>query len=103
MGGNTATRPRKSQVIDYVFSLVYAIISLRIVLELMEAREGSAFKRFLDGLSDPLLLPFKGLIPDPSIGPFHVVLSDMAALIVYGLLHMAAWGFIRLVSSPPAV
>src|SRR5262245_29966019 len=51
-----------SQVIDYVFYLIYSLIGLEILLELLGARDTNSFKRFIDALTAPLLLPFKTLM-----------------------------------------
>ncbi|MEK6324189.1 MAG: hypothetical protein AABN33_21330 [Acidobacteriota bacterium] len=54
---------RVSQVVDYVFYVIYALIGLEILLELLGARETNAFKNFIDALTAPLLLPFNRLMP----------------------------------------
>ena len=59
---------RVSQVVDYVFYLVYSLIGLEILLELLGARETNAFKNFIDALTAPFLLPFKTLMPDLTSG-----------------------------------
>jgi uncharacterized protein YggT (Ycf19 family) len=87
---------RISQVIDYLFGLIYGIIGLEIVLEMLGARDSSGFKRFLDMLAAPLLAPFRGLMPDPSIGHFHFMLSYIIGMVIYLLLHLAVNGLLRL-------
>lgn len=87
---------RVSQVLDYVFLIVYGLIGLEIGLELLGARQASAFKRFLDLLTAPLLAPFKGLMPDPSVGPLQLMLSYVVGLVVYFLLHRALNALLRL-------
>ena len=87
---------RTSQVADYVFYLIYGIIGLEIVLELIGARESAGFKKLVDALSAPLLAPFKGLMPDPGVGSFRLMLSYVVALVVYLLLHLAVNGLLRL-------
>jgi uncharacterized protein YggT (Ycf19 family) len=87
---------RFSQVVDYIFYLIYGIITLEIVLELFGARDGNAFKRFVDALSAPFLVPFKSLLADPSAGRFQLRLSYFVALVVYILLHLAINGMLRL-------
>ncbi len=94
--GAGKTTSRGVRLLDYLFFLIYAVVGLRILLELLGAREGSGFKQLLDAITDPLLLPFKGLLPDPGIGPFHLMLSYIAGLIVYGLLHLAIRGLFRI-------
>jgi uncharacterized protein YggT (Ycf19 family) len=87
---------RISQVIDYLFALVYGLLGLLIALDLMGARESSGFKRFIDVVTGPLVAPFKGLMPNPSVGHFQLMLSYIIGLIVYGLLHLAVKGLLRL-------
>gem|GEM_PF-3131062 len=55
---------RVSQVVDYIFYLVYSLIGLEILLDLLGARETNAFKNFIDALSAPLLARFNTLMPD---------------------------------------
>ena len=87
---------RVSQVVDYVFYLVYSLIGLEIVLELLGARESNAFKNFIDALTAPLLLPFNTLMPDLARGRFQLKLSYLVALFVYILLHLAINGLLRM-------
>ena len=87
---------RISQVVDYVFFLVYSIAGLEIVLELIGARQRNPFKHFLDALSAPLLGPFRGLMPDPAVGSFQLMLSYVVALLIYVLLHSAVKRLLRL-------
>ena len=87
---------RVSQIIDYVFYLIYALISLEILLELLGARETNGFKRFIDTLTAPLLAPFNTLMPDPASGRFQLKISYLVALLVYVLLHLAINGLLRL-------
>jgi uncharacterized protein YggT (Ycf19 family) len=87
---------RASQVGDYVFFVIYGLIGLEIVLQLFGARQASAFKRFLDAVTSPLLGPFRGLMPDPALGSMRLMLSYVVALVVYALLHLALNGLLRL-------
>jgi uncharacterized protein YggT (Ycf19 family) len=89
---------RVSQIVDYVFYLIYGLISLEIVLDLLGARDGNAFKNLIDRLNAPLLAPFRGLMSDPSSGRFQLRLSFIFALIVYLLLHVAINGLLRLLA-----
>jgi uncharacterized protein YggT (Ycf19 family) len=89
---------RVSQVVDYIFYLIYALIALEIVLELLGARETNSFKRFMDALTAPLLLPFNTLMPDLAQGRFQLKISYLVALLVYVLLHFAINGLLRLLA-----
>jgi uncharacterized protein YggT (Ycf19 family) len=85
-----------SQIVDYVFYVIYGIVGLEIILELLGARESAGFKKFVDALAAPLLAPFEGLMPDPQAGPFRLMLSYITALVVYLLLHLAVNGLLRM-------
>jgi uncharacterized protein YggT (Ycf19 family) len=87
---------RVSQVIDYLFYVLYGLIGVRIVLELIAAREASGFKQLMNAITAPFLAPFKGLVTDPSVGSSQLMLSFIAALVVYVLLHVAINGALRL-------
>lgn len=89
---------RVSQVIDYIFYLVYGIISLEILLDLLGARHTNGFRSFIDVLSAPLLAPFKSLIPDPNVGRIEIRFSYFFALFAYFLLHLAINGLLRLLA-----
>ncbi len=89
---------RVSQVVDYVFYLIYSLIGLEIVLELLGARETNTFKNFIDALTAPLLLPFNRLMPDLSRGRFQLKVSYLVALFVYVLLHLAINGLLRMLA-----
>ncbi len=87
---------RVSQVVDYLFFVLYGLIGLEIALELIGARQASGFKQMLDAITKPFLAPFKGLMPDPSVGSFQLMGSYIIALVVYVLLHFAINGALRL-------
>lgn len=88
---------RVSQVIDYIFFLVYGLLAIRLLLELFAAREGVAFFRFIKTLTDPIYSPFRGLVPSLTTPDgFSLELSIIVALVVYALLHMAINGILRI-------
>ena len=89
---------RVSQVVDYLFYLIYSLIGLEILLELLGARESSGFKRFIDAITYPLLVPFQKLMPDLGNGRFEFKISYVFALFVYVLLHLALNGFLRMLA-----
>ncbi|MCI0336746.1 MAG: YggT family protein [Acidobacteria bacterium] len=89
---------RLSQVIDYVFYLIYGLISLQIIFDLFGAHRSNGIRNFIDALSWPFLSPFKNLFPDPSSGRFQIRFSYVAALVIYLLLHLAVTGLLRMVA-----
>lgn len=80
---------RVYQFIDYFFFVAYALIGLLIALELLGARDRSGFMRFMHTVTAPLVAPFRGVMPDPSVGSFQLMVSYLIALVAYLLLHRA--------------
>jgi uncharacterized protein YggT (Ycf19 family) len=95
------TAARISQVINYIFGLIYGLLGLLIALELIGARESSGFKQFINVVTAPLVAPFKGLMPDPRVGNYQLMLSYIIGLVVYGLIHLALKGLLRLMAERP--
>lgn len=90
---------RVSQVIDYIFFLIYGLLAIRLLLELFAAREGVAFFRFIKTVTDPFYAPFRGLVPSPSTPDgFTLELPIIVAIVVYALLHMAINGIFRMIA-----
>ncbi len=93
---NLLTRLR--EIVDYLFYIAYSIISLIVILELAGASDKCGFKEFLNRLTLPLLGGFVGMFPDPIFAErYRLRISYFAALFVYLLLHVAVYGFMRLV------
>jgi uncharacterized protein YggT (Ycf19 family) len=90
---------RISQVIDYIFFLVYGLLAIRLLLELFAARESAGFFKFIKALTDPIYSPFRGLMSSPSTPEgFTLALPIIVAIVVYMLLHLAINGFLRIIA-----
>jgi uncharacterized protein YggT (Ycf19 family) len=92
------TAARVSQVVDYVFYLIYGFIALEFLLGLMGARAGNEFVQFIGTITRPLLAPFERIVGTPTSGAFQVRISYLFALVVYVLIHLAINGAFRLVA-----
>jgi uncharacterized protein YggT (Ycf19 family) len=88
---------RISQIIDYLFFLVYGLLTIRLLLELFAARESAGFFKFIKTVTDPFYAPFRGLVPSPTTAEgFTLALPIIVAIVVYMLLHLAINGFLRM-------
>ena len=89
---------RVSQVIDYIFYVVYALLAVRLLLALMAARSSAGFVQFLYSVTDPLYRPFRGIVASPTAeGGFTLALPIVIAIIVYALVHAGVNGLLRLI------
>ncbi len=90
---------RVSQVVDYVFMLVYSLLGIRLLLELFAARESAGFFKFIKTVTDPIYSPFRGLMPSPSTPEgFTLALPIIVAIVAYMILHLAINGLLRVVA-----
>jgi uncharacterized protein YggT (Ycf19 family) len=88
---------RVSQIVDYLFFIVYGLLTIRLLLELFAARENAGFFKFIKTATDPFYSPFRGLVPSPSTAEgFTLALPIIVAIVVYMLLHLAINGLLRI-------
>ena len=90
---------RVSQVVDFVFYCIYALLGLRFLLILLAAKRTAGFTQLIFGITDPLYAPFRGIVPSPTAeGGFTLALPVLLALVVYLLLHLGINALLRLVA-----
>ncbi len=88
---------RISQVIDYLFFVLYALLGLRFVLALLAARSSAGFVRFIVAVTDPFYRPFRGIVASPSTDGGHTLMLPLViAIVVYILLHLGINGLLRM-------
>jgi uncharacterized protein YggT (Ycf19 family) len=90
---------RISQIVDYIFYLIYALLAIRLLLALLAARPGAGFVQFIYTLTGPLYAPFRGIVASPTAeGGYTLALPVVIAIIVYALLHLGINGLLRLIA-----
>lgn len=87
---------RVSQVIDYLFWLLYSLLFIRLVLVFFTAN-GVGFVRFIRAVTDPFYAPFRGIVSSPTVqGGYILAIPILVAMLVYGLLHLAINKLLRM-------
>ena len=88
---------RISQVVDYIFFVIYALLALRFLLALLAARSGAGFVRFIVTVTSPFYEPFRGIVASPRTDGGHTLMLPLViAIIVYILLHLGINGLLRM-------
>ncbi len=88
---------RGSQVVDYIFYVIYSLLAIRFMLALMAARPANGFVQFIHSITAPFYAPFSGIVATPSAeGGFTLALPVLIAIVVYMLLHAAINGLLRM-------
>jgi hypothetical protein len=90
---------RVSQVIDYLFFVLYALLGLRFLLALLAANSSAGFVQFIVTVTNPFYEPFRNIVGSPRTDGGHTLMMPLViALIVYLLLHLAINGILRIVA-----
>lgn len=90
---------RVSQIVDYIFFVIYGLLGLRFLLALLAARSSAGFVRFIVAVTNPFYAPFKGIVASPTTDGGHTLMLPLViAIIVYILLHLAINGLLRMIA-----
>ena len=90
---------RVSQVIDFIFYVIYALLGLRLLLALLAARRSAGFMQFIFSVTDPLYAPFRGIVASPTAeGGYTLAVPIIIAIIVYLLLHLGIKALLRMIA-----
>lgn len=74
---------RVNQIIWYVLGVIEILLSFRLVLKALAANPASGFTGFIYTISEPLALPFKGVLGESITGNSLIEWSSIFAVIVY--------------------
>lgn len=86
---------------DFLFYLAYTGLGLRVVLVFLHARPDAVFARWVETATEPLHAPFRGILPNVTLGGrFTIALSAIFAIAVLLLLHLLVRTLIRAVLTP---
>jgi uncharacterized protein YggT (Ycf19 family) len=90
---------RVSQVVDFIFYVIYALLGLRLLLALLAARRSAGFMQFIFSVTDPLYAPFRGIVASPTAeGGYTLAVPIIIAIIVYLLLHLGIKALLRMIA-----
>jgi uncharacterized protein YggT (Ycf19 family) len=90
---------RVSQVIDFIFYVIYALLGLRLLLALLAARKSAGFTQFIYSVTDPFYAPFRGIVGSPTAEGGHTLaMPIIIAIIVYLLLHQGIKALLRMMA-----
>jgi len=90
---------RISQIVDYIFYVIYALLGMRFLLALLAARSSAGFVQFIVAVTNPFYAPFRGIVASPATNEGHTLLMPIViAIIAYVLLHLAINGLLRMLA-----
>ena len=90
---------RVSQVVDYIFYVIYALLGMRFLLALLAARSTAGFVRFVVAVSNPFYEPFRGIVASPRTDGGHTLLLPIViAMVAYLLAHLLINALLRMLA-----
>lgn len=97
-GGEVARR-----VVMFLFGIVQAFISLRILLLLADASQGNAIVRFIYDVSAVLVAPFEGILHTNAVhtGASVLDIAALVAIVGWTILELLIVAAIRVVRREP--
>lgn len=92
------------RIVYYVVGVIIALLTLRIILLLLAANEGSAFVDFVYAVSGLFAMPFYGMFNyTPTYGQSVFEISSLVAIVVYALIGVGIAKLFSLTKSEDAV
>jgi uncharacterized protein YggT (Ycf19 family) len=88
-----------SQIIWYVVGLVEVILLLRVIFLLLAAGR-TGFTLTLYNLTQPLVSPFQGIFPAPTVQGGYFDSAAVVAMVIYALIGLAIVSLINLSRRP---
>ena len=93
------TLARISQVVDYLFYVLYGLLAIRLVLALIAAQSSAGFVRFIRAVTDPFYGMFRGIVASPTAeGGNTFAVPILIAIVAYILLHAGIRGLLQLIA-----
>ena len=80
---------RAYETIYVLFAIIVGAIFIRVLLKVLGANTAVALTQFMYGVTDPLLAPFRGLLPTFVSGRMVVETTSLFAILIYGLIGIA--------------
>jgi uncharacterized protein YggT (Ycf19 family) len=87
---------RAMELIYLAFGIIDGLLVIRLILRLLAANPLAGFSKFIYGMTDVFLAPFRNLLPTVGGGSGSVLeMSTVIAIIVYALI---GWALARLIA-----
>lgn len=86
---------RSYQIVWYVLSAIEVLLGFRVLLKLVSANSQNGFANFIYAVSDPLALPFAGIVASGQAAANQVEWSTLVAMLFYAAF---AYGIVGLLS-----
>jgi uncharacterized protein YggT (Ycf19 family) len=101
--GGTVVReydPRVERVIWFIVAVIDSMIAIRFFMKLLGASYQADFVRFMDGVTGPLVAPFRGIFQASGSGNYVLEPESLIAIAIYLLIGWGVVALVRIVRTP---
>lgn len=84
---------RINQIVWYILGIIETLLAFRVILKILGANPFSGFTSLIYSITDPLTVPFRGILPSPATGNSVLEWATLIAAVVYVVV---AWGIVYL-------
>jgi len=89
---------RTSQIVDYVFYVVYSLLAVRGALALIAARSSNGFVHIINAITNPFYAAFNGIVSSPTADGYTLLVPILIAICIYALIHFGVTRLLRLIA-----
>jgi YggT family protein len=86
------------RLIDLLFSILYALLAIRFLLDLFGARPSAGFVHWVQRATEVFYAPFRGVFGTTAVFTGTIVWSLVVCIVAYMIVHAIIRGLLRFVS-----
>lgn len=87
------------RIIDFLFTVLYTLLVVRLLLELVGASHSSGFFQFILRVTDPFFAPFRGIVGNTALYGGHAIVWPLViAIVVCMIVHAILRALLRLLA-----
>lgn len=87
-----------ARVVNLILSIITALLALRFVFTLLDISTAAPFASAIYALTDPLIAPFRGMLPATTFDQFTIDWTALLAMLIYALLASIIVSIFRTIS-----
>jgi uncharacterized protein YggT (Ycf19 family) len=89
------SRTSASSIVYYLLDVLEVVLGFRLLLKLLGANAANGFTNLIYNITEPLVAPFRGILPSTTPSGVVIEWASIIAMLVYALIAYAIVSLIR--------